>query len=62
MLFDTDTAGQSAIVRSLDLLIEEDMNVRVAVLTQGQDPDSFIRQHGVDAFAQRIDQAYHFGF
>jgi len=60
MLFDTDTAGQSAIVRSLDLLIEEDMNVRVAVLTQGQDPDSFIRQHGTEAFAQRIDQAYSF--
>jgi DNA primase len=60
MLFDTDTAGQSAIVRSLDLLIDEGMNVRVATLTQGEDPDSFIRQQGLDAFAKRIDSAYSF--
>jgi len=58
MLFDTDTAGQSAIVRSLDLLIDEGMNVRVATLAQDEDPDSFIRQHGTDAFAERIDKAY----
>ncbi|MDE2222037.1 MAG: DNA primase [Candidatus Omnitrophica bacterium] len=57
MLFDTDAAGQSAIVRSLDLLIDEGMNVRVATLTQGQDPDSFIRQQGVEAFKARIDGA-----
>ena len=60
MLFDTDTAGQSAIVRSLDLLIDEGMNVRVATLAQDEDPDSFIRQHGAEAFAQRIDRANSF--
>ncbi len=57
MLFDTDTAGQSAIIRSLDLLIDEDMNVRVATLAQDEDPDSFIRQLGVEAFNARIDSA-----
>jgi len=57
MLFDTDTAGQSAIVRSLDLLIDEGMNVRVATLAQDEDPDSFIRQYGVEAFATCIDNA-----
>jgi len=57
MLFDTDTAGQSAIVRSLDLLIDEGMNVRVATLAQDADPDSFIRQQGVEAFHARIDSA-----
>jgi DNA primase len=60
MLFDTDTAGQSAIVRSLDLLIDEEMNVRVATLAKDEDPDSFIRLHGTEAFAQRIDKAYSF--
>ena len=57
MLFDTDAAGQSAIVRSLDLLIDEDMNVRVATLAQDEDPDSFIRQQGVPAFAACIENA-----
>jgi len=57
MLFDTDTAGQSAIVRSLDLLVDEGMNVRVATLAQDEDPDSFIRQQGVEAFNARIENA-----
>jgi len=57
MLFDTDAAGQSAIVRSLDLLIDEGMNVRVARLKEGEDPDSFIRQEGIDAFNARIEHA-----
>ena len=57
MLFDTDAAGQSAIVRSLDLLIDEGMNVRVATLAQDEDPDSFIRQQGTDAFNARIESA-----
>jgi DNA primase len=60
MLFDTDAAGQSAIVRSLDVLIDEGMNVRVASLTQDEDPDSFIRQEGLGAFNARIDQAQSF--
>ena len=57
MLFDTDAAGQSAIVRSLDLLIDEGMNVRVATLAQDEDPDSFIRQQGLEAFNTRIESA-----
>jgi len=57
MLFDTDAAGQSAIVRSLDLLIDEGMNVRVATLAQDEDPDSFIRQQGLQAFAARVESA-----
>ena len=39
MLFDTDKAGESATVRSLDLLIEEGMNVKVATLAAGEDPE-----------------------
>ena len=60
MLFDADQAGQSAIVRSLDLLIEEGMNVKVATLTSGDDPDSFIRRFGVEAFQEKIYQAQSF--
>ena len=57
MLFDTDPAGQAAIVRSLDLLIDEGMNVGVATLAQDADPDSFIRQQGVEAFNAQIQSA-----
>lgn len=58
MLFDADRAGESAMVRSLDVLLEEGMNVRVATLgVQDQDPDSFVRTYGVEKFQERIDQA-----
>ena len=57
MLFDTDPAGQSAIIRSLDLLIDEGMNVKVVTLEETQDPDSFIRQYGLERFRERLDQA-----
>ncbi len=57
MLFDTDPAGQAAIVRSLDLLIDEGMNVKVVTLGQDQDPDSFIREQGLVAFQERLKQA-----
>lgn len=58
MLFDADPAGESAMVRSLDLLIEEGMNVKVAALADGEDPDSFIRKFGVESFQQRVSQAF----
>jgi DNA primase len=57
MLFDADKAGQAAIVRSLDLLIEQEMNVRVARLATDEDPDSFIRKFGVDKFHEHIQDA-----
>ena len=57
MLFDTDSAGQSAMIRSLDLLVDEDVNVNVVSLAANEDPDSFIRQHGLDAFNKRLEQA-----
>ncbi|MCK5347348.1 MAG: toprim domain-containing protein, partial [Candidatus Heimdallarchaeota archaeon] len=57
MLFDSDQAGESAMVRSLDLLIEEDLQVRVATLDKGSDPDSFIRKHGVEKFKERVGAA-----
>ncbi len=57
MLFDTDPAGQSAINRSLDLLIDEGMKVTVVTLKDGEDPDSFIRQEGIERFNERLAQA-----
>lgn len=57
MLYDADAAGQAAMVRSLDLLIEQDMNVRVANLASGEDPDSYIRKFGLEEFDKRIQAA-----
>lgn len=54
MLFDMDPAGEAAMMRSLDTLIEEGMEVRVAALDEGEDPDSFVRRCGVGAFRERV--------
>jgi len=57
MVYDADQAGEMATLRGLDLFLEEGMNVKVATLTQGEDPDSFIRKRGVKEFSARIDEA-----
>jgi len=57
LLFDMDKAGESAMLRSLDMLVREEMQVRIATLAEGDDPDSFIRQWGVEVFKEKIQQA-----
>ncbi len=57
MLFDADPAGQTAMIRSLDLLVEEGMSVRIAALPTGDDPDSFVRKSGQEAFVKCIEEA-----
>ena len=56
LLFDADRAGEMAMLRSLDMLIEEGMHIDVAKLDSDLDPDSFIRQHGAEAFRDRLVQ------
>ena len=58
VLFDSDAAGEQATLRSLDLLIEEGLNVKVTRLPKGFDPDLFIRQKGLKEFQEKISQAY----
>ena len=57
MLYDNDKAGEAAMIRSFDMLIEQGMNVRVASLAEGEDPDSFIRKNGLALFEERIKAA-----
>ena len=57
LCFDSDTAGQQAALRSLDDLLASGLAIRVAVIPQPHDPDSFIRENGADAFRQLIDGA-----
>ena len=52
--YDPDAAGQGAAARSSELLVAEGFDVNVLVLDRGQDPDSFIRQHGADRYRERL--------
>lgn len=45
ILFDGDKAGIKASFRSIDLLLEQGMNIRVLLFPDGDDPDSFVRKH-----------------
>lgn len=42
--FDADSAGQDATKRSIDLLLEQEMNVKIVVVPKGKDPDELIRE------------------
>ena len=57
LCFDSDQAGQEAIGRSLPALLECGMQIRVASLPAGEDPDSLIRNSGVSRFREVIDAA-----
>jgi DNA primase len=57
LCFDSDEAGQNAIVRSLDHLLASGLAVRVAVVPRPHDPDSFIKTNGAEAFRQLIEHA-----
>lgn len=52
--FDPDTAGMNAAEKTLSLLVEEGFEVRVITLEGGLDPDRFIREHGVQAYAEAV--------
>lgn len=52
--YDPDAAGQSAAARSSELLVAEGFQVNVAMLPAGQDPDTFIRAQGCDAYVEKL--------
>jgi DNA primase len=57
LCFDSDQAGQKAIGRSLPALLECGLEVRVALLPEGEDPDSLIRSKGVGRFREIVSAA-----
>jgi len=48
--YDGDAAGVAAAVKSLDLFLERGLDVRVAEIPEGQDPDDFVKEHGAAAY------------
>src|ERR1700722_3000105 len=57
LCFDSDNAGQNAIVRSLDHLLASGLAVRVAVVPAPHDPDSFIKANGGEAYRELVNNA-----
>ena len=57
MVYDADAAGELATLRSLDIFIEEEMNVKVVSLPKGFDPDLFVRNYGIGSFKDKIAEA-----
>ena len=54
LLYDGDNAGIKASIRGIDMLLAEGMNVKVLLLPDGDDPDSFARKHSATEFQQYI--------
>lgn len=57
LCFDSDTAGKNAAERSIPTLLAAGFEVRLATLPSGEDPDSLIRKHGVEAFKKILREA-----
>lgn len=55
IIYDGDEAGIKASLRGIDLVLEEGLNVKVLLLPDGEDPDSFARSHNASELTQFIE-------
>lgn len=55
LLYDGDEAGIHAAMRGTDMLLAEGMNIKVLILPDGDDPDSFSRKHSAEELKEYID-------
>ena len=67
LLFDADEAGIKASMRSVEILLKRQMNIKIASLPSGEDPDSYINSHSTKEFMEQLDKAvdfleFQFGF
>ncbi|MBP5523885.1 MAG: DNA primase [Bacteroidaceae bacterium] len=56
LLYDGDEAGIHAALRGTDMLLAEGMNVKILLLPDGDDPDSFARKHNATEFREYVEQ------
>ncbi len=56
LAFDSDQAGINAVVRKLDPILEQSINAKVLSLPPGEDPDSYVKNFGVENFENLIQQ------
>lgn len=59
-LYDADSAGLNAMLRGIDVILEEDCDSRIVQLPTGEDPDSYVRKHGATEVRRKIAQAVSF--
>ena len=55
LLFDGDEAGLSASLRSIDMILEEGLNVKICSFPEGEDPDSFVKKNKKDFMLDYIN-------
>ncbi len=60
VVYDADSAGSKATLRGVDLILENDLDVRVVRLPEGNDPDAFVRKEGYAGFKRLLDGAVSF--
>lgn len=60
LVYDGDSAGSRATIRGIDLALEKDMDLRIVSLPSGEDPDSYVRNHGANAFRDLLGKAVSF--
>lgn len=56
LLYDGDKAGIKASIRGIDMLLEEDMNINVVLLPEGEDPDSYAQSHSTEEVEEYIER------
>ncbi|NLA23461.1 MAG: DNA primase [Bacteroidales bacterium] len=56
LIYDSDPAGIKASLRGIDMLLEEGLNVKVVLLPDGEDPDSFSRKHDYDTIINYFNE------
>lgn len=57
IIFDADEAGEAASLRGLDLLVSEGLNVKIAKLPEGVDPDTYVRTNPPEGFLKLVENA-----
>lgn len=60
LVYDADSAGASAMMRGVDLILEGGLDVRIVRLPDGDDPDSFVQKHGGEAFEELLTKSVTF--
>jgi DNA primase len=60
LLFDADNAGIKASMRSIEILLKKDFEIKIVALPKGEDPDSFVNTFGKDKFDDLVKQAVSF--
>jgi len=57
LLYDADTSGSLAAMRGADIFLDAGLEVKIVTLPPGHDPDSYVRERGVDYFKQTLSRA-----